>query len=79
MPHTAIRPPWRICSSTAVEVDVDAVGKTPLERGAEVGLGLVVERVVEAELGLQETDLLVGAGAADHVATGDLGKLPDGA
>jgi hypothetical protein len=34
-----------------VEVDVDIIRKSPLQRGADVSLGLVVEGVVVAELG----------------------------
>ena len=82
IPQTTTLPPQRMFRSAAssvahvVDVDVDAVREAALERGGEVGLRLVVERVVEAELGLQKIDLLVGAGAADHVAAGDLGELP---
>nr|ACN33356.1 unknown [Zea mays] len=62
-------------AADVLEVDVDAVGEAALERGAEVGLLLVVEGVVEAEPGLEQLHLLPGPGAADDVAAGEPGEL----
>jgi hypothetical protein len=60
-----------------LEVDVDAAGEAPSQRGGQVGLLLVVEGVVIPEPRLEELDLLLAPRAADDAAPGELGELAD--
>lgn len=58
-----------------LEVDFNPVGEAPLEHGDEVGLLLVVESVMEPELGLVELHLLLGPSGADNIAPGEAREL----
>ena len=63
-------------AADVLEVDVDAAGRGAQQRRGQVGLGLVVDDMVDADL-LQEGDLLGAAGRADHRVALELGDLAD--
>ena len=57
-----------------LEIDVYAFGRRGLECRAKLAF-LVVDGSIQAELLFQPHAFLLGARAADHVATFDLGNL----